>query len=190
MADPDAPPARYTIGAPKDGSSPRLEALSREWTVSWLEVPVAPSFRDAVWGKLLGNASLSMVCVLAGATNGDAICDPGALRLIRVLMAETRAVGEAIGVRLAPDAEDRLIVAVRTSTHKPSTLVDLERGRRMEIDAILGAVCEIGRMAKVPTPTLDMIYSLVRLRAEEAGCYPANPSFSLTYDTRSELPVT
>jgi 2-dehydropantoate 2-reductase len=183
--------ARYAIGTPKAGTSPRLEALSREMSVSWLEVPVAPNLREAVWFKLLGNVSFSMICVLTGSNMAALIADASALRLARAMMEEAAAVAAAIGVVADREAlAARLADSQRMSTHKPSTLVDLERGRRMEIDAIIGAACEIARMAKVPTPTLDMVYALVRMRAEAAGCYPANPSFALSYDIRPELSVT
>ena len=69
----------------------------------------------------------------------------------------------------------------RNSGHKTSTLLDLEAGRPMEIDPIIGAVAEIGRMVGVATPTVDMVYALVRMRALQAGCYPDNPRFVLKY---------
>jgi 2-dehydropantoate 2-reductase len=183
--------ARYAIGEPKEGTSPRLEALSRAWTHGWFEAPVAPKLREAVWFKLLGNVSFSMICVLTGSNMASLIRDRGSLALARVMMAEAAAVCNAIGIDVDQEAlAARLTDSQRMSAHKPSTLVDLERGRRMEIDPIIGAVCEIGRLAKVPTPTLDMVYALVRMRAEEAGCYPANPALALSYRIGSELPVT
>jgi 2-dehydropantoate 2-reductase len=183
--------ARYAIGEPKEGSSPRLEALSKTWNVGWFEVPVAPNLREAVWFKLLGNVSFSMICVLTGSNMASLIRDEGSLALARVIMDEAAAVCNAVGIAVDQKAlAARLADSQRMSGHKPSTLVDLERGRRMEIDAIIGAVCEIGRLAKVPTPTLDMVYALVRMRAEQAGCYPANPPLALPYEIGSELPVT
>jgi 2-dehydropantoate 2-reductase len=183
--------ARYAIGEPKEGVSPRLEALSQAWSVGWLEVPVAPNLREAVWFKLLGNVSFSMICVLTGSNMATLIRDTGSLALARVMMAEAAAVCTAIGIAVDQEAlAARLTDSQRMSAHKPSTLVDLERGRRMEIDPIIGAVCEIARFAKVPTPTLDMVYALVRMRAETAGCYPANPALALPYEIGSELPVT
>ena len=171
--------ARYAIGEPAEGISPRLASLSRAFTVEGLEAPARARFRDDIWSKLLGNASISMICVLTGGTNGTTVNDPGTMRVVRAIMAETRAVSEAIGARFLTDAEDRLLAALRTSTHRPSALQDLERKRPMEVDAIIGAVCEIGRVVGVPTACADMIYALVRLRAEVAGCYPANPGFAL-----------
>ena len=182
--------ARYAIGEPKAGTSPRLEALSKAWSAGWLEVPVTPNLREAVWFKLLGNVSFSMICVLTGSNMASLIRDSGSLALARVMMDEAAAVCNAVGIAVDQQAlAARLADSQRMSAHKPSTLVDLERGRRMEIDPILGAVCEIARLAKVPTPTLDMVYALVRMRAETAGCYPANPPLALPYEIGSELPV-
>jgi 2-dehydropantoate 2-reductase len=180
--------ARYALGEPKPGISPRLASLSRALSVPGMEAPASAKLRDDVWFKLLGNVSFSMICVITGANMATLIGDAGSMRLARAMMVEAHRVAEAVGVSIDRAAVDaRLTESQRMSSHKPSTLQDLERGRPMEIDAIIGAVCEIGRLTKVPTPTIDMIYALVRMRAQEAGCYPANPGFAPRYDIRSEL---
>jgi 2-dehydropantoate 2-reductase len=174
--------ARYAIGEPKEGISARLEQLSREFTTEEWEVPAKAKLREDVWFKLLGNVSYSMICVLAGTNMTAAVGDPATRALAAGIMGEAQKVSEAIGVTIDASAlAARLEDSTRMSTHKPSTLVDLERGRPMEIDAICGAVCEIGRLAGVATPVTDVIYALVRARAVQAGCYPANPNFALRY---------
>jgi 2-dehydropantoate 2-reductase len=88
------------------------------------------------------------------------------------MMLEAQAVGEKLGVQFPLDVDARIAGAAEVGVHKPSTLVDLEKGRPMEIDAILGAVVEMGRMVALPTPTCDTVLALVRLRARQAGLYP------------------
>ena len=86
-------------------------------------------------------------------------------------MLEAKAVGEALGVRFRIDVEKRIDGAGAVGAHKTSMLQDLERGRPMEIDAIVTAVQEMGRLVGVETPMIDTILALVRQRARIAGCY-------------------
>jgi 2-dehydropantoate 2-reductase len=174
--------ARYAIGEPQEGVSPRLEALSRAFTTQEWEVPAKARLREDVWFKLLGNVSYSMICVLTGGNMAQVVQDPATRALAASIMAEAYQVAEALGIPVDAKAlAARLEESTRMSTHKPSTLVDLERGRPMEIDAICGAVCEIARLAGVATPIADMIYALVRGRAVQTKCYPDNPDFVLRY---------
>ncbi len=173
---------RFAIGEPVEGVSDRLRALAAALDVDGLGTTAKPRLRDDVWFKLLGNISFSMLSVLGLADLKVVRNDPGARRIARAVMDETCAVGTAFGTRFAPGTVDeRMEESRRMAAHRPSTLQDLERGRPMEIDAITGAVAELGRMAGVATPVVDMIYALVRLRAAEAGCYPANPAFDLLF---------
>jgi 2-dehydropantoate 2-reductase len=87
------------------------------------------------------------------------------------MMVEAEAVAEKLGVQFPLDVDARIAGAAEVGVHKPSTLVDLERGRPMEIDPLLGAVVEMGRLVGLPTPTCDVVLALVRLRARTAGLY-------------------
>ena len=87
------------------------------------------------------------------------------------MMVEAQAIGEALGVRFPIDVDRRIAGAGEVGTHKTSMLQDLELGRPMEIDALVTAVQELGRMTDRPTPTIDLVLALVRQRAEMAGCY-------------------
>ena len=89
------------------------------------------------------------------------------------MMTEAQAVGEALGVQFALDLDARIKVAEEVGAHRTSMLQDLEQGRPMEIEALVGVVTELGRLVGLPTPTIDLIYALVVQRAREAGCYPA-----------------
>ncbi len=87
------------------------------------------------------------------------------------MMQEGQAIGEALGVRFAIDVEKRIAGAEAVGAHKTSMLQDLERGRAMEIDALVAAVQELGRLTEVPTPTIDAVLGLVKLRGFKAGAY-------------------
>ena len=173
---------RFMIGEPAEGVSPRLDAIARAMDVEGLAAAAHARLRDDVWFKLLGNISFSMMSVLAFADLRVVRNDPGTRTISRRIMEETQAVGEAVGARFDRTIDERMEESRQMAAHRPSTLQDLERGRPMEVDAICGAVAEIGRMAGVATPVIDMVYALVRLRAVEAGCYPANPGFELFRD--------
>jgi 2-dehydropantoate 2-reductase len=87
------------------------------------------------------------------------------------MMLEAQAIGEALGVRFAIDVEKRINGAAAVGAHKTSMLQDLERGRAMEIDALVASAQELGRLTKIDTPVIDDILSLVQLRGRTAGCY-------------------
>lgn len=178
---------RLEIGEPDGTESERCRELSAMLTAAGFEAPVKTRIRDALWYKLWGNLSFSMISVLTGAALAPMTRDAGATALARRLMEEAQAVGEAMGARFATTIGQRIIETAEMGDHKPSTLQDFERGRPLEIDALIGAVAEMGRLAQIPTPEIDMVYGLVRLKAMTAGCYPENPAFTL-FDGREASP--
>ena len=100
------------------------------------------------------------------------ICaDPGTRAVARAMMLEAQAIAEALGVRFPIDVDKRIEGAAAVGAHKTSMLQDLERGRPMEIDALVAAVQELGRLVGVPTPAIDAVLALVRQRARSAGRY-------------------
>jgi len=163
---------RISIGEPDGSRSPRVEALSKTLTAAGLKAPVRPNLRNEIWMKLWGNLSLNPVSALTLSTLEDMIQDPGTCTVIRQMMEEGKAVGEKLGVRFAMSVDARIKSAEDVGAHKTSMLQDLERGRPMEIEALVGVVSELGRLVDVPTPTIDTVYHLVVQRAREAGCYP------------------
>jgi len=162
---------RFTLGEPDGSRSPRVEALSAALIGAGFKAPVRPRIRDEIWVKLWGNMAFNPVSALTGATL-DRLTAPGELRaLIRGLMLEGRAVGEALGVRFGIDVDKRIEGAAEVGAHKTSMLQDLERGRPMEIDALLGAVVELGALTGVEMPLARGVLALVRERGRQAGCY-------------------
>jgi 2-dehydropantoate 2-reductase len=163
---------RFDIGEPDGSKSERAHNFSQAMIKAGFRCPVRPRIRDNLWVKLWGNLSFNMICSLTMATLDKVIADPGTRAVARTMMLEAQAVGEKLGVQFPLDVDARIAGAAEVGVHKPSTLVDLEKGRPMEIDAILGAVVEMGRMVALPTPTCDTVLALVRLRARQAGLYP------------------
>ena len=162
----------YPLGEPDGTRSERVLALSRKIIEAGLRAPVRTSIRDDIWVKLWGNVCLNPVSALTHATLAGLGRDAGVADLLRKMMREGQAVGEALGARFKVPLDRRLQGAFDVGEHKTSMLQDLERGRPMEIDALVTAVAELGDRVGVDTPTIDMVLALVRLRANVAGLYP------------------
>lgn len=160
---------RFMLGEPDGGRSDRLMALSKALTAAGLKAPVRTKIRDDIWLKLWGNVSLNPVSVLTLATLGQITADEGVRGVVRNMMTEAQAVAAQLGVQFPVDVEKRIGWAADVGAHKTSMLQDLEMSRPMEIDALVSTVAEMGRLVDVPTPTIDVVLSLVRLRAQTAG---------------------
>jgi 2-dehydropantoate 2-reductase len=162
---------RFSLGEPDGSRSARAEALSRLLIGAGLKAPVRPRIRDEIWVKLWGNLCFNPISALTGSTL-DRITGRADLRaLCRAMMTEAQVVAEALGVKFAVSLEKRLDGAAEVGEHKTSMLQDLERGRPMEIDALLGAVVELGGVTGHAMPTCEAVLALVRERARLAGCY-------------------
>lgn len=156
---------RFMLGEPDGSKSERALALSKLLNGSGLKAPVRPRIRDDIWVKLWGNLSFNPVSALTGGTLAEIAEDPGTHALVAGMMTEAEAVGEALGVKFGVDVETRIGWAADLGAHKTSMLQDLERGRPMEIEALVGVVSELGRLAERPTPLIDAVLVLVRQRA-------------------------
>ena len=160
---------RFSFGEPSGARSTRVTAIAAAFREAGFKAPIRDAIRDEIWIKLWGNLSLNPVSALTGATL-DVICTTPATRaVIRAMKIEAQAIGTALGVRFPVTVEQRIAGAAAVGAHKTSMLQDLERGRPLEIEALVGAVAELGRMLGVATPTIDTVLALVRLRAEVAG---------------------
>ncbi len=162
---------RFDLGEPDGSKSERAQAFSQAMIKAGFRCPVRPRIRDNLWVKLWGNLSFNMICSLTTADLSKVIADDGTRAVARTMMLEGQRVGERLGVQFPLDVDARIKGAADVGVHKPSTLVDLERGRPMEIDALLGAVVEMARLVELPTPTCDTVLALVRQRARMAGLY-------------------
>jgi 2-dehydropantoate 2-reductase len=163
---------RFVLGEPDGTRSARVLALSAALADAGFEAPVREDIRWNIWVKLWGNVCFNPISALTGATLDRMIGEPGLLRLCKTMMRETRAVNEALGVHVPADMMDRLLAAAGSiGAHKMSMLQDLERGRSLEIDALVAAVQELGRLAEVPTPMVDAVLALAQERGRNAGLY-------------------
>ena len=161
---------RFSLGEPSGERSTRAETLAAALVAAGLKAPVRPRIRDEIWVKLWGNLSFNPLSALTGATLDVLASDPGTRAAARAMMLEAQAIAEKLGVRFAITVDKRIDGAGAVGAHKTSMLQDLERGRPMEIEALVGAVQEMGRLVEVPTPAIDLVLALVRLRARTAGC--------------------
>jgi 2-dehydropantoate 2-reductase len=164
---------RVSLGEPDGSRSDRAVALSQRLIEAGLRSPVRPNIRNEIWMKLWGNLSFNPLSALTHATLDTIAADPRTRAIVRAMMVEARAVGEQLGVKFSMDVDTRIEGAAEVGAHRTSMLQDLEKGRAMEIEALVGVVAEMGRLADVATPTIDTVYALVVQRAREAGCYPA-----------------
>ncbi|MBM3140451.1 MAG: 2-dehydropantoate 2-reductase [Chloroflexi bacterium] len=153
---------RFTLGEPDGSSSERVTALAKALVGARLRAPVRRNIRNDLWVKLWGNVAFNPISALTRATL-DVVCtDPGTRALARGVMLEAAEVAKALGEELPLDVERRIDGAARVGAHRTSMLQDIERGRPTEVDAIVGAVAELGRIAGVATPQIEMLAALVR----------------------------
>lgn len=162
---------KFPLGEPDGGISGRVGALSAVMQAGGLRAPVLERIRDEIWLKLWGNLCFNPISALTHATLEEICADAGTRAVAKAMMLEAQAIGERLGVGFRVDVERRINGAGAVGAHKTSMLQDLERGRPMEIDALVSVVQEMGRMAGVPTPGLDVVLALVRQRATVAGLY-------------------
>ncbi|MEP5758483.1 MAG: 2-dehydropantoate 2-reductase [Litoreibacter sp.] len=160
---------RFSLGEPSGEKSERALALSKALSAAGLKAPVRPRLRDEIWVKLWGNLSFNPISALTHATL-DVICtEPGTRSVARAMMLEAQEVAEKLGVKFPIDVERRIDGGAAVGAHRTSMLQDLEAGRPMEIDALVGSVAELARLTDTPSPTIDMVLALVRQRARVAG---------------------
>ncbi len=154
---------RFTVGEPSNERTPRVEALSQALMKAGFKAPVSRDIRSELWIKLWGNLSFNPISALTHATLQDIARFGPTRELARRMMAEGQAVAEALGVRFKITLEQRLAGAEAVGAHKTSMLQDVEAGRALELEALVGAVIELGHIAGVPTPTIEAIYAATKL---------------------------
>ncbi len=162
---------RFSLGEPDGSKSDRAVALSQALQAAGLKAPVRPRLRDEIWVKLWGNLSFNPISALTHATL-DVLCtDPGTRDVARRMMIEAQAVAEKLGVSFPIDVERRIDGGAAVGAHRTSMLQDLDAGRPLEIDALVGSVQELGRITATPTPSIDTVLALIALRGRVAGLY-------------------
>ncbi len=178
---------RLVVGEPSGEKTERVDALTRVLAAAGFRTRVKP-IRDEIWVKLWGNVAFNPISALTLATLERIAGDPGARAVARAMMTEAQQIGEALGIRFRIGLEKRIDGTASVGAHRTSMLQDLQAGRPLEIDAVGAAVQELGQLTGVPTPTIDIVVALLRLRAEESGLHAPPPRNTLSGG--SESPAT
>ena len=160
---------RFTLGELDGERSERVDALSQAMMKAGFKAPVSRDIRSELWIKLWGNLSFNPISALTHATL-EQICRFGPTRALAAsMMREAQAVAEKLGVRFKISLEQRIAGAEAVGAHKTSMLQDVEHGRALELEALIGSVVELGRITETPTPTIDAIYAATSLLAQTLG---------------------
>ena len=154
---------RFTIGELNGARSDRIEALAAALIRAGFKAPVSKDIRSELWIKLWGNLSFNPISALSHATLEDICRFPASRALAERMMREAQAVAEQLGVVFKISLAQRIAGAEAVGAHKTSMLLDVEHGRALELEALVGAVIELGRIAAVPTPTIEAVYAATSL---------------------------
>jgi 2-dehydropantoate 2-reductase len=154
---------RLSLGEPNGTRTERVKALAEVLIAAGLRAPVTTRFRHEIWVKLLGNVAFNPISALTGGTLEELVRHPEVSKVVRELMAETEAVAAKLGIELPISIEQRMAGAEKVGAHKTSMLQDYEAGRPMELEAIVGAVVELGERLGVPMPATRTVYACAKM---------------------------
>ena len=154
---------RFPVGELDGSSSKRVQAVSQCFTRAGFRAPVLENIRAEIWLKLWGNLTFNPISALTGATLVDICRYPPTRKLAAAMMAEAQAVASRLGITFRVPIERRIAGAESVGSHKTSMLQDLEAGRVMETDALLGSVLELARMTETAVPSVEAVYALTKL---------------------------
>jgi len=160
---------RITLGEPDGTRSDRIRALAESLIASGFRCPVTTRIRQEIWVKVLGNASFNPVSALTRATLVQIARDPGASSVIRSIMQEVEAVSHKLGMELPVSIDQRIAGAEKVGEHKTSMLQDFEAGRPMELEALVGAVVELGERAGLAMTATRTVYNCTKLLSQRAS---------------------
>ncbi len=160
---------RFSLGEPDGTKSERVRDVSDALTRSGLKAPVSSDIRAEIWLKLWGNVVFNPVSALTHATLVDICRFPPTRALAAAMMAEAQVVAEKLGIRVRISIEKRIAGAEAVGAHKTSMLQDVESGRPLELETLVGSVVELARLTETPTPAIDAVYACASLLAATLG---------------------
>jgi 2-dehydropantoate 2-reductase len=160
---------RITLGEPNGTRSDRMRGLAESLIASGFRCPVTTRIRQEIWVKVLGNASFNPVSALTRATLVQIARDPGTSSVIRSIMQEVEAVSHKLGMELPVSIDQRIAGAEKVGEHKTSMLQDLEAGRPMELEALVGAVVELGERVGLAMIATRTVYNCTKLLSQRAS---------------------
>jgi 2-dehydropantoate 2-reductase len=156
---------RFPVGELDGQESERVKKVSQCLTHAGFKSPVLPDIRSEIWLKLWGNLTFNPISALTRATLVDICQYPPTRELAVAMMTEAQAIAHKLGISFRVPLERRLAGAEKVGKHKTSMLQDVEAGRALEIDALLGSVVELARVTNTPSPCIDTVYALTKLLA-------------------------
>jgi 2-dehydropantoate 2-reductase len=156
---------RFPLGEPDGADTPRVRALADVFRKAGFRSPVLDDIRSEIWLKLWGNLSFNPISALTHATLAEICRFPATRSLAAAMMSEAQAVGEKLGVRFKVSLAKRIAGAEAVGGHKTSMLQDVESGRAIELQALVGSVLELGRINGVATPAIETVHALAALLA-------------------------
>ena len=157
---------RFPLGEPDGSSSERAQGVAECFVRAGLKAPVLEDIRSEIWLKLWGNMTFNPVSALSRATLAGICQYPPSRALAAAMMTEAQTVAHKLGITFRVPLEKRISGAEKVGHHKTSMLQDVEAGRALEVDALLGSVIELARLTETPTPHLDTVYALTKLLAK------------------------
>ena len=157
---------RFTLGELDGSDTPSIRAISDAFKAAGFKAPVSMDIRSEIWLKVWGNLSFNPISALTHATLEDICLFPATRELAARMMREAQAIGEKLGVQFKVSLDKRIAGAQAVGQHKTSMLQDVEMGRQLELQALVGSVMELGHITQTPTPTINAVYALTSLLAK------------------------
>ena len=158
---------RFSLGELDGSDTPSIRAISEAFKGAGFKSPISSDIRSEIWLKLWGNLSFNPISALTHATLEDICVFPATRELAANMMREAQVIGEKLGVQFKVSLEKRINGAQAVGQHKTSMLQDVELGRPLEFEALVGSVMELGRITETPTPNITAVYALVSLLANK-----------------------
>jgi 2-dehydropantoate 2-reductase len=180
---------RYGLGEPTRKQTERVKRLSAAFEAAGLRPTIYPEIRNDIWLKLWGNLCFNPISALTRATLDIVATDTGTRMVARRMMEEAEIVARRIGAHFRVDIERRINGAASVGAHRTSMLQDVEKGRAIELDALLSVVQEIARLVEAPTPTIDVVLALTQQMGRVAKVYPTFPESVLEEERAAAVAV-
>jgi 2-dehydropantoate 2-reductase len=158
---------RFSLGEIDGSDTPSIRAISDAFKNAGFKAPISNDIRSEIWLKLWGNLSFNPISALTHATLEDICVFPATRELAANMMREAQAIGEKLGVHFKVSLEKRINGAQAVGQHKTSMLQDVEMGRPIELEALVGSVIELGKITETPTPNIEAVYALASLLAKK-----------------------
>jgi 2-dehydropantoate 2-reductase len=158
---------RISFGEPDGSKSERAKAIAETLIAAGFRCPVTARFRHEIWVKLLGNVAFNPLSALTGGTLEELVRHPDTANVVREIMTETEAVAGKLGIEMPISIDQRMAGAEKVGAHKTSMLQDLEAGRPLELEAVVGAVVELGDRLGVPMPATRVVYACAKVLDEK-----------------------